>query len=749
MAETPTDPPTAALPAAMKAAQSEALTAINASLQDLRTRFDGTDEDSYATRLELRNHISDLADAANAIGRPSGSRINLGRTVTDDGYDPEAAAADRDSGIEHVSAADQARQRHDTMIGLLTPTIDSLRAAGFTVDTKLTFVEPPEYREYQDMAASDARTSATQEALKQIEQSAPRLQGSDPKFANALQNLVRQGSDLDQQWQPAFQHKVAYALQDLEKTPVGPVTLSGESRAEMTRLAASAPGLENERMLALMNATASIAGNRGLIREIRITGADIGLQTDQNTQEVESRIAALENKVRLAPQPSQPTQSAGNNASDASAGETRAGREQPTASERNAVQDVLSKMEQVYPLVSGADPKLAERLDYVLRQGKGPDRRIQPDVQHYVAYTLQDLEKRVVPLALSQDTRNEMARLASSAPGLENDRMLALMGRTASIGNQTVVNEIRKLAGAIGRQADQEKPDIHEKIDALETKVRLAAGPSPTADEGTQSPPGERQPAGNGVNGTRQPASGGGNAGAQNGGQQPQIYYPRSVLDTLLSGLRFSGQGNDAQPPGQPAETPMADRLAAFEKRTQDERDEGTLRGAIKSGRAALDALQAFNYGEGAAVMSRIHEAAKSDPGGLPAVLSEMRDGGRFADLRGQFNTALEKDRGLANAYDKAAAALGSYGTHRSTAQEILSRRSDLGAINARFEQMDAEIGEAAAATPSRNDGRSMFDDLAKKAAELLQRAVDAVKAAFTGSPTATSQPTASPSMSP
>jgi hypothetical protein len=62
---------------------------------------------------------------------------------------------------------------------------------------------------------------------------------------------------------------------------------------------------------------------------------------------------------------------------------------------------------------------------------------------------------------------------------------------------------------------------------------------------------------------------------------------------------------------------------------------------------------------------------------------------------------------------------------------------------------MDAEIGEAAASTPSRTDGRNMIDDLAAKAAELLQRAVSAVKTAFTGSPAATSQPSASPSMSP
>ena len=745
MAETPMEPPTAPLSEAMKSAQRDALSTIGNSLKDLRAQFEGTGDDAYDTRMELRNSISDLAHAASAIGRPSGNRINLSRQIEDYGYDPEDAEADRASGKEYVSPAELIKEHHEVMISVLTPTIENLRAAGFTVDTKVTFVEPEEYEEVQELDASDARTSATQEALKQIEQSAPRLQESDPKFAGALQALVRQGSDPDQHWQPAFQHKVAYALQDMEKTPVGSVALSDESRSEMTRLAASAAGLENERMLALMSATASIAGNRGLIREIRITAADIGRQTDQNTDEVESRIAALENKVRLAPTPSAPAPGAGNSANGAPASDAGAvgGGHQP-AGESGAVQEVLKRMERMYPIVLGANPNLAERLGDAISQGKDPERSAQPDFRHSVAYTLQDLEKWRVPLVLSQETRSEMTRLAGSAPGLENDRMLTLMAATASISDQVLVKEIRKLGSEVGRRADQEKPDIQEKIDALETRVRAAAAPVLEAAQSSdrtaaQTPFGE--------NGARQPGGGGGNRSGRDVGQQPQIYVQRSVVDTLLSGLRFHGSSNQGQ--GQSAETPMADRLAAFEKRTQDDRDEGTLRGAIKSGRAALDALQTFGNGEGAAVMGRIREAAKSDPGGLPAVLSEMREGGRFSELRQQFNGALETDRGLARAYDKAADALTRYGSDRSTAQDILGRRTDLGAINARFQQMDAEIGEAAASTPSRNDGRSMFDDLAKKAAELLQRAVDAVKATFAGSATATPQPTASPSMSP
>src|SRR5207249_3425383 len=102
-----------------------------------------------------------------------------------------------------------------------------------------------------------------------------------------------------------------------------------------------------------------------------------------------------------------------------------------------------------------------------------------------------------------------------------------------------------------------------------------------------------------------------------------------------------------------------------------------------------------FSANEGATVMARIREAARTEPGGMAAVLSEMREGGRFFDLRQQFNNALETERGVAGAYDKAAAALGRYAQDRTAVQDIIGRRPDADALTARFEQVDARIGEA------------------------------------------------------
>ena len=351
-----------------------------------------------------------------------------------------------------------------------------------------------------------------------------------------------------------------------------------------------------------------------------------------------------------------------------------------------------------------------------------------------------------------------MTQLAGSAPGLQNERMLALMRATASLGDRALVRDIREAATEIGLRAHQTTAAAESRIETLENRLRLGrppVQPTPTAAgsiEPSTSAPQARALDGaavdHGIQSARRFGGTPGDEGPAQAGGQRQRQQARPVVDVLLSGMRPKDQGTGA--PWDPPPTPMAERLTVFEKRMQEGADEQAFRRAERSGRAALDAMQGFSAGEGAAVMNRIREASRTEPGGIAAVLSEMRDGGRFADLRKEFNAALATERGVAAAYDKAASALGRYGQDRASVQDIIGRRADASAIMARFQEIDAEIGQAAAITPSRADGRRMIDDLAEKAAETLHRAVEAVKSAFNRSPSAdaASRPAPAPSMS-
>ena len=125
-----------------KAAQQEAVTTIAGWIGQLRSELGGTAEDSYTTRNELRDSITDLSRAANAISKPRDGTINLSRRVVDYGYDPEVELANRSSWIEPVDDATKARQRHELVIGRLEPIIAKLSEAGFRVDTEIRIRGP-------------------------------------------------------------------------------------------------------------------------------------------------------------------------------------------------------------------------------------------------------------------------------------------------------------------------------------------------------------------------------------------------------------------------------------------------------------------------------------------------------------------------------------------------------------------------------------------------------------------------------
>lgn len=419
----------------------------------------------------------------------------------------------------------------------------------------------------------------------------------------------------------------------------------------------------------------------------------------------------------------------------------------------DAMRDLVQRLEAARPLISQLDPALGHRVVDIAQRARDPGQREQPEFRHQLAYLLQDLERtRVGRIEVAPALRTELTQLAGSAPGLENERMLALMRATGGLQDRTLVRDIRTAGREIGSNADQASEDVQSRIDALENKARLArraeaAGPLEVRPERNTQPSGRQAP---GEGPATQPAPvapAAGQAPIASGGQPKQAFVASSPLDSIFSSLRSNHK--DANAPWDPAPTPMRDRISAFEQQMQAGRDDATLRSAEKAGRTALDAMQAFSAGEGATVMNRIREAAKSEPGGMASVLSEMREGGRFADLRGQFNNALLDERGVSDAYDRAASSLARYGKQRADVEQVIARRPDASNLSAKFEHMDAAIGEAGASLPSRRDGKAMLDDLTKAVADMLHRAVDAVRSTFSRAPSPGNDARPSPSPSP
>jgi hypothetical protein len=190
----------------------------------------------------------------------------------------------------------------------------------------------------------------------------------------------------------------------------------------------------------------------------------------------------------------------------------------------------------------------------------------------------------------------------------------------------------------------------------------------------------------------------------------------------------------------------LRDKLRVFSAdRMQARRDGEQVRGAMQSGTAVLASLEALERRETAGILNRIRDAAKAN-GGIENVLSEMRPGGAFEDLRKEFNVALSHDEGFAAAYDKAASALSGYAETRAGMISAPSPRPDVNL--ARLEVLDREIGAAAKALPGLKDGKTALDEALEGGKEAIEKAFSAVRQAFTRDP-GMRGPSPSPSFGP
>ena len=428
--------------------------------------------------------------------------------------------------------------------------------------------------------------------------------------------------------------------------------------------------------------------------------------------------------------------------------------------DRNPLRDVVDRMDRAREHIAKADPQLSDTIRLLAERADRPGIMDNPIYRGRVAYALLDLEKLAGPVSnMPGPLRQEMTQLATSVTGLQNERLQDLMRKTIEIPDSGLVRDIRIVATDTAGRSTQDTSAIRERVEVLENRARLIAGspvfPIKEASAGHQATPEPAVPNTQKRDQTSGPTSVGPAPEMPNEARTAQVanaVHPTQpagqvrvpgLAASILSALQRPEQQRSASM--DPTPTPMAERVTRFEQNLREGKEERAFRGAEQSGRVALEAMQAFASGPGASVMSRIRDAAKSDPSGMAGVMSEMRAGGVYADLRTQFDGAMATEKGFAAAYERASAAAGQYGKDRTAVDAIMAQRSDVGALNSRFQRLDAQIGEAAGSTPGRKEGKSALEDLAEKAAELISRAVDKVRAAFSNSPRASNSPSPTP----
>ena len=174
----------------------------------------------------------------------------------------------------------------------------------------------------------------------------------------------------------------------------------------------------------------------------------------------------------------------------------------------------------------------------------------------------------------------------------------------------------------------------------------------------------------------------------------------------------------------------LRDKLGVFTAdRMQARRDADEIKGVSQAGTAVLASLEALERQETTGILMKIRDAASAN-GGIEHVLSEMRPGGAFEDLRKEFNVALSHDEGFAAAYEKATSALSSYAETRAGMISTPRPRADINL--ARLETLDQEIGAAAKTLPGLKDGKNALVEALEGSKEAVEKAFTAIRQAFT-----------------
>ena len=409
--------------------------------------------------------------------------------------------------------------------------------------------------------------------------------------------------------------------------------------------------------------------------------------------------------------------------------------EKPPASptddpDKDELREVILRLGRAAPKIMNTDPALTRTIEVLMREMDSPGRREDPVFRTRVAYAVEDAEKQSDFIQMPPNLRAELGKLSGTYPGLQNDRMRALLESTPTIDDKGVVRNIRAAAMQIANGPDQATATVASRIDALENQVRLspkvvALDPLPfTTSTATQRAAGDPAQTQSQMGNRRQPSQ-----DVAQEGQAAAQHRPGRIMLDIMTRLRKPEPEDPA--PWDRQLTPMGDRITAYNAKMREGDEEQGFRRAEKSGQAALTAMKDFSDGPGTVLMARIREAAKTDPQGMAGVLSEMREGGRYAGLRQDFNVALQQEKSFAASYERAAGAVAKFGGDRVEVDKIAEMRPDTAAIAGRFQKLDAEIGKAASELPGKTEGKSFTDELAERASDVVRKAVDVVANAF------------------
>jgi len=429
--------------------------------------------------------------------------------------------------------------------------------------------------------------------------------------------------------------------------------------------------------------------------------------------------------------------------------------------------NVFTYLDRTREALAGHSPGIVAAYDRLRNESRNPDVDKDDQFRTRVAYAVQDMGREIGGvLPDSHPLKPEMDGRAKIYPGLSQPDVQQMMAASDRLEQRTV-NAVRSLArDLVSGGQDPTHPDVQHVIKNLRETVadELKEGPAVetpprmhrSPGEGTAPPdagakgagndPREASPGRTGPDGRADAAAEGkaspasdapGQRGDQrgpatDGGPQPAQNGPaENGSSRVVKGFGFGRiadtLANYIETRPRQTSPDWMDRTREFSAQKHEARDRSSLDATEKAGREALDAMRLVREQPASAVMSAMSDAAKHDPNGMAGVLSEMKPGGKYADLHGQYSAEKQNNQAFAAQLDDASAKLGAYGKGREAAEAIGARLNESESVTKRFSALDASIAREAGELPGKDAGKSMFEELGEKASELAKKAIEMI----------------------
>ncbi len=377
-----------------------------------------------------------------------------------------------------------------------------------------------------------------------------------------------------------------------------------------------------------------------------------------------------------------------------------------------------------------------------------------------------------IEFAMDSIARNTIAYAGLNVPGLApSSPMHELMMKTTSLKSQEMVNEIRRSAEAMGkRPAPQTDPESRKIAAGLASKVRASeeaeeqkrarasSDQSQIAGAKQTGAKTEAQTSGTTINAQKVEIKTRPHIGPIPTGAKPQPDHPAAPrsdfgLDKLFDrASKFFTHPLPEEPEDMKKPAPYADPQGyeKAEARIQDVGQPVILSSARKSAMEAIEAMTNANELMGA-LRQKIDSAADTDPGGIKSVMEGMRQEGRYAELRREFNALYEGSEAFRKQFDFAKKRLASYWIDRLDVEETFTpeRRKSFEDAMAETER---DLHRKASYMPStEEEGGNMLGEMARRFGAAVKAIVARVSARFkqeqSPAPTPDQRPRPGPSM--